>query len=163
MTRFEWHSEPVSDHMAVRQIYGFCFDDSGRVLMKVDGSEWNLPGGRPEGTDGDAAASLARECREEVNAVIGDVEYLGFQLVDEEDGSAQYAQVRMIARLKHVGEGTIDPENGRQYGRCLVPSGEVAGLLGWGEVGERQAQAAVELAEQKWGLRPITGARRLKL
>lgn len=88
---------PLSDGVPVRQVYGFCFDGTGRVLLREDAGRYGLPGGKPEHGE-DAPAVLARECREESQITIGEPVYLGYQEVTE-DGLPPYAQLRLAARI----------------------------------------------------------------
>ncbi|MGC5661717.1 NUDIX hydrolase [Micromonospora sp. WMMD723] len=47
------------------QVYGWLFDDHGRVLVQDTPDGHNLPGGSPELVDADPAATLHREAAEE--------------------------------------------------------------------------------------------------
>ncbi len=145
---FVWNSAPVPEGMEIRQVYGILFSKDGRVLLKVeekDGAQSiSFAGGHPESFDKDMAETLVREVREEINSSIGKPVYLGFQEVDEGDGSPSYAQVRMAALLDTVGEIRPDPDNGETYKRLLASPSRAAELLGWGKIAEEQIGAAVE-------------------
>lgn len=140
MTRFRWVAGQVPDGVPVRQVYGFCFDASGRVLLRDDAGSYGLPGGRPEPGE-DAAATLARECREESQIIVGEPVYLGYQEVTD-DGEPPYAQLRMIALINDVLPRASDPDTGRIYGRLLTPIAKAPALLDWGVDGLLQSAAA---------------------
>ncbi len=152
MAEFIWHTTPVPNDIQVRQVYGFLFVDDGRLLIRVDGHKHSLPGGRPESGEVTYAAVLRREAREEVTVDIDEPHYLGYQQVDEHDGTPPYAQIRMIARIATVHPSAPDPDNGRTYHRLLVHPGKAGDLLNWGKVGHQQASAATEAAITVLGL-----------
>jgi 8-oxo-dGTP diphosphatase len=152
MTRITWRTNPVPPDMQVRQVYGFLFHPDGRLLIRVDGSKHSLPGGRPEAGETVYADILSRESLEEVTAEIADPHYLGYQEVDEQNGTAPYAQVRMAARIHTLHPRRPDPDNGRTYRRLFVHPQTAAALLGWGDVGDLQVTAAARAAITQLGL-----------
>jgi 8-oxo-dGTP diphosphatase len=91
VTSFRWIPEPPPLGIVVRQVYGFCFDDSGRVLLTAEAGRYGLPGGRPE-TGEDHHATLARECLEESQILIGEPLYIGYQEATD-DGQEPYTCV----------------------------------------------------------------------
>lgn len=117
MVSFRWITAPLPDDIPVRQVYGFCFDDTGRVLLRDDAGRYGLPGGKPEHGE-DAPAVLARECREESQITIGKPVYLGYQEVTE-DGLPPYAQLRLAVRIIDFLPREPDPDTGRAYGRLI--------------------------------------------
>lgn len=151
MTLFSWHIQPVPSGIQIRQVYGFCFDDAGRLLMRIDGAKHSLPGGRPEVGE-DLAATLARECIEEVQVVIESPVYLGYQLVDDENGQPPYAQARMVAHIAEIRIAMPDPDTGRTYGRLLTSAANGGELLNWGDLGREQGSAAAQIAIMKYGI-----------
>ncbi|MCK9926473.1 NUDIX hydrolase [Frankia sp. Mgl5] len=152
ITRFTWHPKPAPAKLPVRQVYGFLFAADGRLLLLVDRGRCSLPGGRPEPGE-DAETTLRREAHEEVAVVLGQpVVPLGYQHVDDEDGSTCYAQVRMVGPISAVLPAAPDPATGRQYQRLLVPPAQAGALLDWGEHGHRQVAAATEAAVVILGL-----------
>lgn len=155
-TWYEALDPPVG--MPVKQVYGYLFDELGRVVLlyDLDLGAWNLPGGSPEEDDGgDRAITLAREVEEEVQVSITNPTYLGYQMVDSAD-RAPYAQLRMAARLERLGPRTPDPDGGRVHARRLYPFPEAVELLGWGPSAERQFACAAATA-RGWGL-PVGSA-----
>ncbi|MFE5737572.1 NUDIX hydrolase [Streptomyces celluloflavus] len=153
MTTFRWITTPLPAHLPVRQVYGFCFDDTGRVLLREDAGRYGLPGGKPEPGE-DAPTTLARECDEESQITIGPPRYLGYQEVTE-DGQPPYAQLRYATRITAFLERRPDPDTGRVYGRLLTPLNKAPALLNWGIDGLLQSADAVHAAREL-GLDPTT-------
>ncbi|MFF4180586.1 NUDIX hydrolase [Streptomyces sp. NPDC001750] len=151
MVSFHWITDPLPDDIPVRQVYGFCFDDTGRVLLREDAGRYGLPGGKPEHGE-DAPAVLARECREESQITIGEPVYLGYQEVTE-DGLPPYAQLRLAVRISDFLPREPDPDTGRTYGRLVAPLNKAPALLDWGIDGLLQSAAAVQAA-YRLGLDP---------
>jgi|SRR5665213_1842739 len=151
MTRFRWLTDPVEDGVPVRQVYGFCFDASGRLLLRDDGGRFGLPGGRPE--HGESFADvLARECLEESQVLIEAPVYLGYQEVIEDGDPLPYAQLRMVARITEFLPRRADPDTARTYGRLLAPIYEAPALLNWGIDGLFQSAAAARAAIDELGV-----------
>lgn len=149
--------EPVPDGLPVKQSWGWLFAPDGRVLTLVNPKDGvvGLPGGSLEPEDaGDPGAALAREAREEAQAVIGLPQYLGYlyDRVGSANGGNECARVRMAAALHAVGPSAPDPASGRHYRRLLVAPGLAVELLGWGVSGLRQARAAVAVAVAALGI-----------
>ncbi|MFF2727598.1 NUDIX hydrolase [Streptomyces sp. NPDC058008] len=153
MVSFRWISEPLPADITVRQVYGFCFDDTGRVLLREDSGRYGLPGGKPESGE-DAPAVLVRECREESQITIGEPVYLGYQEVTEE-GRPPYAQLRLAARITGFLPRELDRDTGRTYGRLIAPLNKAPALLDWGIDGLLQSAAAVHAA-YRLGLDPAS-------
>ncbi|QVJ03300.1 NUDIX hydrolase [Nocardiopsis eucommiae] len=156
---YSWHeaAEPPP-FMPIRQVYGYLFDSRGRVVVLYDEdlAGWNLPGGSPdEGDAGDRNVTLAREAAEEVQVSITNPTYLGYQRVDSAE-RAPYAQLRMAARVEHLGSRAPDPDGARVHPRRLCPFPEAVELLGWGPSAERQFACAAATA-RGWGL-PVGSA-----
>ena len=94
-----------------------------------------------------------RELLEEVNTEIETPVYIGYQQVDEEDGTPAYAQIRMAALIRKIGIKKPDPDNGRIYDRLMVSAERAAELLDWGDVGTAQVMKARDIICQKYGIR----------
>jgi 8-oxo-dGTP diphosphatase len=142
MAAITWHEEAVPTGMSTTQVYGILFAPDGRVMVIEDRGRLGLPGGKPESIDIDAAATLARECMEEATVSIADPVYLGYQRIDETDGTPPYAQTRYAARITEIHPPLPDPDSGRTYRRHFVDPAALGAVLNWGDVGERQAAAA---------------------
>jgi ADP-ribose pyrophosphatase YjhB (NUDIX family) len=145
---FAWCPKPVPQGMPVVQVYGWLLDDTGRVLVQDTGEGFNLPGGSPESIDPDLASTLAREALEESQVTVTDVAYLGYEQV-ERDGRPR-ALVRMVGRIGEFRPRHPDPDGGRLLGRLMTSLDEAPGLLGWGQSGLAQAQAASRIAGRWW-------------
>ena len=139
MAQITWEKGNVPAGMEVRQVYGVFFDKQGRVLLRIEKGKYKLTGGKPEKNDSDYYATLRRELREEANCTVGDLRMVGYQKVDEEDGTPAYAQIRMTGIIHEIGEASPDPDRpGWVYGRVLVSPLKAAVLLNWGQVGINQ-------------------------
>ena len=156
MARFEWVGERVPEGMRITQVYGIILDREGRVMLRLEktagGIRYSLGGGRPEPFDDGIEATCRRELLEEVNTEIETPVYIGYQLVDEEDGTSPYAQVRMAALIKRIGEKKPDPDNGETYDRYMVSPERAAELLNWGDVGYEQVMKAKEVVYRQYGI-----------
>ena len=161
MARFQWVGERVPEGMRITQVYGIILDREGRVMLRVEkhagGIRYSLGGGRPEPFDDGIEATCRRELLEEVNTEIETPVYIGYQLVDEENGTPVYAQVRMAALIRKIGEKKPDPDNGETYDRYMVSPGRAAELLNWGEVGYEQVMKAKEVVYRQYGITGSSG------
>jgi 8-oxo-dGTP diphosphatase len=145
VTIFRWINGAHPAGLPVRQVYGFCFDDHGRVLLREHEGRYGLPGGRPEAGE-NAAATLARECLEESQIEISHPLYFGYLRVTEE-GQAPFALLRMAARITAFLDRGPDPDTGHTYRRLLTGLHKAPALLDWGIDGLLQAAGAVHAAE----------------
>lgn len=154
MAIITWEKGEVPFGMRIRQIYGICFTKDGRVLLRIEKGKYKLTGGKPEHDDVDRVETLKREFFEEANTLIGDPVMVGYQLVDEEDGSEKYAQIRMTALIEEIREPKPDPDRPGKwiYGRYLTAPDKAAKLLNWGEVGVSQIRDAFEIAKKEFGV-----------
>lgn len=156
MAIITWESAPVPEGMEIRQVYGIIFTDDGRIMLRTENEanhiKYSLAGGRPEAYNKDIEDTCRRELLEEINTTIHKPLYVGYQLVDEKDGTPLYAQVRMAAMIKSIGPARPDPDNGKTYGRFLATPDRAAVLLNWGEVGEKQIQRAAEIMKSEFGM-----------
>lgn len=82
-----------------------------------------------------------------MNNEIENIYYLGYQFVDEENDIKPYAQVRMIAQIKEVGNIILDTDNGKIYKRFLVNFSNVKQYLNYADVaGNQLIDDAIEQA-----------------
>lgn len=144
MTTFRWVAGDRPEGMAIRQVYAFCFETGGRVLLREDDGDYSLPGGSPEPGE-DARMTLDRECLEESQVMLGDVSYLGYQEVTG-DGREPFAQLRYAALITGFLPRRPDPDTGRTYRRLLTPISRAPALLDWGVEGLLQAADAARAA-----------------
>lgn len=156
MARFEWVGDRAPEGMRITQVYGIILDREGRVMLRLEktagGIRYSLGGGRPEPFDDGIEATCRRELLEEVNTEIETPVYIGYQLVDEEDGTPPYAQVRMAALIRRIGEKKPDPDNGETYDRYMVSPERAAELLNWGDTGRAQVMKAKEVIYRQYGI-----------
>lgn len=161
MARISWAEGPVPDAMEIRQVYCIILDRQGRVMLraekKPEGVKYSLPGGHPEPYDSGIEGTCRRELLEEVNTEIETPLYIGYQPVDEGNASPEYAQVRMAALVRKIGEKKPDPDNGKIYDRCMVAPEKAAELLNWGDVGYSQIMAAKEAIYCRYGIAEACG------
>ena len=135
MVKFVWNSELVPMDMDITQVSGILLDNKRKVLIYEEDGRYRIPGGHP--LDDEAIEeTLARECLEEVNTEIENIMYLGYQEVIGDGDKEPYAQVRMIAKIKNMGEERADTDNGKVYKRLLVDLDDVNKYLKWAEVGD---------------------------
>ena len=156
MAKIRWESGPVPEGMKITQVYGIILDRAGRIMLraehKTDGVRYSLGGGRPEPLDSGIDDTCRRELLEELNTEIEKPVYIGYQLVDEENGTPDYAQVRMAALIRNIGKKRPDPDNGKTYDRLLVSPERVAILLQWGDVGYEQIMRARDIVYTEYGI-----------
>ena len=149
MPEYKWIKSDVPDVLTVKQVYGIVFSDNDRILLRIEDGAYKLTGGKPDDGE-DFEQTLKREYLEEVNTELDDCHYLGYLLVTEDSGE-QYAQVRMIARIKSIGEARPDIDNGKMYGRELVPAESVKKLLNYkDEAGNTMLDDAIEAANKEY-------------
>ena len=150
MPEYKWIKDSVPNDLTVKQVYGIVFSDDNRILLRIEDGVYKLTGGKPDNCE-DFEQTLKREYLEEVNTELYDCHYLGYLFVTEDAGE-QYAQVRMVARIKSIGEERPDIDNGKMYGRELVPSGRVKEFLNYkDEAGNRMIDDAVKMAGEIYG------------
>ena len=156
MARYEWVPEQVPDGMKITQVYCIMIYRQGRVMLRVEkgqeGIRYSLAGGRPERSDDGIEATCRREVLEEVNTEIDTPVYIGYQRVDEENGMPAYAQVRMAALIRFIGEKRPDPDNGETYDRYMTAPENAANLLNWGGVGYEQVLAAKKVVYSQYDI-----------
>lgn len=150
-----WLPRRMPDDTRVRQIYGFCFDGAGRVLLgdeSGDGVQCTLPGGFPKRDGFDCLAALTGECREKYGVSIARPVYLGYWQVVGERPEWADAELFLAARVVTFHRASSDPQARRRIGTLLSPIPEVAERLGWTEYGPIQVASSV--AATVFGLNP---------
>lgn len=148
MINYKWYNENVPKDLEIKQVYGIVFNEDGKIFLRIDDGIYKLTGGRPEIKDKSMEETLKREFIEEANIIIENIHFLGYQLVNENNGIKPYAQVRMIAQIDKIFENRPDLDNGKLYKRVFKTPEETIELLNWGETGKKQIEAAVELARK---------------
>ena len=148
--RFVWRQSEVPCEVPVAQVYGWLFDEAGRVLVQQTDDGWNLPGGSPEPFDADPSGTARREAREESQVRVGELVHLGYE--ETLRGGAICALVRMAGWIEAFEPRQPDTDGGRLLGRWMVRLEQACDLLGWGESGRAQAVAAGGVARSRWGI-----------
>ena len=86
-----------------------------------------------------------------------------YRLIDEEDGSKPYAQVRMAALINEIKPAQQDPATGRTYERYLVSPSKAMELLNWKDDGAVQIHSAVETAKKYLGISFLSDNKIIKI
>ena len=144
MPKLEWCLGAPPRDLPVTQVYGFCFDQRGEILLTFDQGTYGLPGGKPE-SDETPEETLIREVLEEVQCEIANLEYTGYQLVTgdpDKFGGASYAQLRYACRVTRLLPQIPDVATGRLIDRRFASPTDAAALLGWGDNGRQQIASA---------------------
>ena len=132
----------------VTQVYGFIFDDVGKILIiRTKGGEWSLPGGGPESYDSDWKATLIREVDEEANVDIKDIKpagYISSKALGKEFKLKQGIALRVIGRVEKIKERAPDPATGSVNERKFVDKNEFLKYCSWGENGKAQLKIALD-------------------
>lgn len=155
--KITWFDTVVPKDIDTKQVYGVLFDEFGRILLRVKNNGFNkrfsLAGGKPETNDKNIEETLRREVLEEVNVTLQkDIFYVGYQLIENDDNKNPYAQVRMAAMIKNIGEKKPDVDGGEIYDRLLTHPKRVIELLDWGDIGKQMIEKAVKVAKEKFNL-----------
>lgn len=152
MAKYDWKREKVPQDLVIRQVYGVAFSNDGNILLRVEDNKYKLTGGRPEEDDKSYEETLKREYLEELNVELESIYYLGYLLV-EEDNNEKYAQVRMIAKIKNIGESKPDPDNGKIYKRFMSSIEMVKNYLNYPDLaGNQLIDDAIIMAKEKYKL-----------
>lgn len=149
MVKYTWIKKSVPKELLVKQIYGIVFSNDGNILLRVDNNKYKLTGGKPENSDDNFCDTLKREYIEELNIELENIHYLGYLLVEEKQ--EKYAQVRMIAKIKNVGNIRPDIDNGKIYGRFMSKQINVKTYLNYQDLaGNQLIDDAIKLANEKY-------------
>ncbi|GGP40424.1 hypothetical protein GCM10010214_12270 [Streptomyces abikoensis] len=140
--RYTWIPGLMPDSIPIRQIHGFCFDDYGRVLLREMRDRCELPGCAPDPAVDDVHKTLMRGCQEQWRISITEPIYLGYQRVDESNGTPPYAELRMAAHVTAFHPLDANTSANPRYQRLLSPISNVPAVLHWGVEGLLQATAA---------------------
>lgn len=151
MSKYNWIKEEFPNNLEVKQVYGVVFSNDGKILLRIEDNKYKLTGGKPELNDKNFEDTLKREYLEELNVEVENIYYLGYQLVDEENNTPPYAQVRMIAKIKNIGEIVPDIDNGKTYKRFLANFNNVKKYLNYTDVaGNQLIDDAILMAKEKY-------------
>lgn len=151
MAKFTWFKNQVPNNLVVKQVYGIAFNNDGNIFLRVEDNNYKLTGGRPEKYDKDFEETLKREYLEEVNILLEDIHYLGYLLVKEDN--EKYAQVRMIAKIKEIGELKPDSDNGKSYKRFMCSKDNFKERLNYSDkAGNDMLDDAISYARVKYNI-----------
>ncbi len=152
MAKYTWIKKEVPKNLEIKQVYGVVFSDAGNILLRVEDNKYKLTGGKPEVFDSNLKETLKREYREELNIELKDIYYLGYLLV-EENSNEKYAQVRMIAKIKKVGNIQPDKDNGKVYKRFMANKKNVKNYLKYPDLaGNQLIDDAILMAKEKYNI-----------
>jgi len=130
----------------IEQVYGFIFDNGGKILLVNINNKWGLPGGTPETYDANWKETLKREVLEEADVEIENIIpgfYLIFKGLDNKKAIKGIA-VRCIANVKSVKSRTIDPATNKINKRKFVSKDQFIKSCHWGKNGEIQLKLALK-------------------
>lgn len=154
MSKYNWIKDKVPPKLVVKQVYGIVFSDDGKIILRVDNHKYKLTGGHPEEKDNSFEDTLKREFMEELNIEIEDIFYLGYLLVEEDNN--QYAQVRMIAKIKKINDIRPDTDNGKVYQRYVVNQNNAKNYLDYKDLaGNQMIDDAIKLANENYSFSNI--------
>lgn len=152
MATYTWFKEKAPENLEVKQVYAIAFSEDGKILLRVEDDKYKLTGGKPEIEDKNFEETVKREYLEELNVALEDIHYLGYLRVEEND--EVYAQVRMIAKIKAIGEIRPDVDTGKTYGRYMSDLNDVKKNLNYADIaGNQMMDDAITLAKGKYNLR----------
>lgn len=145
----EWHNKTNFEEIgALQAVLGFLFDDEGKlcIVKFKNRNYWTLPGGHIEEYDKSIEDCLIREVDEEADLEITDIRRIGYMsCIKYSTGEKESNQLRCVAKIKKVKEQTIDPAEGYIPKRKFIDIKYFNKFLGWGENGEWQLNAALEV------------------
>lgn len=104
----QWQKKSIILSNTVRQVYGYVIKD-GMIAIVRTSNGWQLPGGKPEGTE-TIVQTLQREVREEGNITIAHPVVFGYIKVFEADTKIPFSQVRLMCEYKNTLEGMLNFE-----------------------------------------------------
>lgn len=155
MVKYTWNNTCVPSNLRVRQVHGVAFSSDKRVLLRVEDNRYKLTGGKPEGDEG-YEETLKREYIEEINVELEDIHYLGYFLVEEDNGDV-YAQVRMTGKIKKINENRPDLDGGKQYRRFLSIINNVKKYLNYQDsAGNLMIDDAITMVKQKYEFEEVS-------
>jgi 8-oxo-dGTP pyrophosphatase MutT (NUDIX family) len=145
----EWHNETNFEEIGnLQSVLGFLFDKEGKLcIVKFrDKGHWALPGGHIEEYDKNIEDTLIREVREEADLEIRNIQRVGYLSgINLSTRNKEPNQLRCVALINEIKEQTIDPAEGYIPERKFIDIKDFDKYLGWGEDGEWQLKAALDI------------------
>ncbi len=133
-------------------VHCLCFYGDKMVIVKNGKGKWTPPGGAIESGESYLQAS-ERETKEESNMKVLYQEYIGYQDVTWPENAVR--QARTFAVVEPYGDFVSDPDGDIVEIKLIDPK-EFNDYCGWGVIGERLVERAIEL-NNKYGTRKSLG------
>ena len=150
--RLKWHKDINFNKLDnITQVYGYIFDNKGKVLIVNPKSTWRLPGGHSEPEDKNFEGTLIREADEEADVDIKNIVPLGYIKVtplDKNSTEIIHYLLRYVASIKSVKKQTIDIAEGIINDRKFIEVKNFSKYCPWGKMGEEILSEAVKLHKQ---------------
>lgn len=125
-TKLTWKNELYNPNLEVRQVSGIIYDKAWEnILIVKNDSGWVIPGGHPESGE-EVLTTLRRETLEESGYLIKNVEYLGFNLVEE--AGSTYQQLRYTAQITEDKPQELNLETTEVK---LIPFNKISDYIKW--------------------------------
>ena len=128
----------------VVQVYGVCFDKTGKIIIIKTTKKWCLPGGTPEINE-TSEQTLRREVDEEASIDIKNILPLGYQKVKELENGKEIYQLRYFALVDKIKPQKIDPATNIIPERKFIEPKEFSHYCDWGKIGEEVIKKAQEV------------------
>ena len=149
----EWHNETNFEELGnLQSVLGFLFTEDNKLcVVKFKGRDhWTLPGGHIEKDDNSIEDCLIREVKEEADLEIINIKRVGYLSgVNLSSGEKEPNQLRCVAKIKKINEQTIDPATGYIPERKFIDIKDFNKYANWGEDGEAQLNAALNVFRKK--------------
>lgn len=133
----------------LRQVYGFFFNDEGKLLINDDGKgNWRLPGGTIE-KDENWKDSIIRESLEEADVTLDEDSLKIFGVIQMTPKSItckrpEHYLLRASGRIKETREQTPDPDSGLICQRKFINPNDFSKHIKWGDFGEHIKEEALK-------------------
>lgn len=144
-----WHkTKNFSKLKNVRQVYGICFDNSGKILIIKIKGVWSLPGGTPERGES-YEQTLKREVDEEGDVNIKNLIPLGYNKIivfnKNKTKKERFYQLRYIAKITRVKKQTPDPAYNIIPQRKFINPKDFLKYCPWGSPVEKMMNDALNI------------------
>lgn len=149
--RLEWKRDTEFLKLdKVKQVYGYLFDDEGRLLIVNPNSSWRLPGGGVEEKDDSYEDTLIRESMEEADAEIENLVPMGYiKVIPLEKNSQEEVHylLRYVGKVVKLNEQTIDEAIGEIGERKFIDPKNFLDYIDWGNLGMDILDYAMEVRD----------------
>lgn len=144
-----WHKTKNFSKLAnVRQVYGICFDNSGKILIIKIKKNWSLPGGTPEKGES-YEQTLKREVDEEGDVDIKNLIPLGYNKIivfnKNKTKKEIFYQLRYIAKIARIKKQTPDPAYNIIPQRKFINPKDFFKYCPWGAPAEKMMNEALNI------------------